>query len=236
MTTERDEADEVRTFIKSLKSKRIGHARKGTKIIESGKRISEIILVSRGQLRIDMVRAQCRTAMVGLIGPDSWLSEGAVDGAEVHSTTATAVTESDYIAFPRATFPTLLEENQPFNRFFTRGAAKTTRSLNEAMRNLLNSAHLRIATNFYDRFAGTNEQELLIDATPKHYAEMVGIARGTAHRVINNFRDAGLLTKRDHDYLLNRAALEEYLQWERTTPPFSTGHEFAHFVAWRKGK
>lgn len=237
MTTERDEADEVRTFINSMKSKRIGHARKGEQLFSKGKRIAEIFLIRRGEIKIDMASAQGRTT-VGLVGADSWLSEGALDDADVHSTTATAVAESDYIAFPRASFPKLLDEHALFHRFFTRGATKTARALNAAMSShILHSAHMRMAEYFLGRFPRADQRELLIPATPKHYGELNNMVRQTAHRVINDFEAAGLLTRREggRSYLLNRAALEEYLQWEKS-PVANTAHEFAHFLIGRKKK
>ncbi|WP_441268869.1 helix-turn-helix domain-containing protein [Bradyrhizobium sp. 215_C5_N1_2] len=148
------------------------------------------------------------------------------------------MSSAQQLALARALDPRRRQAKATPEEIVSQITALKTRALNAAMSShILHSAHMRMAEYFLARFPRADQQELLIPATPKHYGELNNMVRQTAHRVINDFEASGLLTRREEgrSYLLNRAALEEYLQWEKS-PVANTAHEFAHFLIGRKKK
>ncbi|MCA1419510.1 Crp/Fnr family transcriptional regulator [Bradyrhizobium sp. BRP23] len=222
----------LREFVATRASgKRLLNYRKGAVLFEKGEPIEQVFLISRGQIRVDGTSPQGRAVLIEQCGPHDWLAEGALHEEQFHTNTATALMDSDLIAFARETFPALLHEHAPLLRMFTRGMVKSNKTMRQMLDNrLMNSAHLRLARALISMFGNSEAQELRIEATPKRLGDMVGIARQTADRVIKDFRVAGVLTKLDSErYTLHRAEMEKYLRWAES-PSASTAHEMAHYL------
>lgn len=189
----------------------VQHLRTGDPLFRKWTNVTHVYLVLRGLIGVYAISPTGKRILHETCGPRSWLDEGALDSLRVHMHDATARTDSDVIAFELTTFRDLLHAQPVLADTFMIGMAKHINSMKDVLDDqLFNSADKRLGRALLVMFDGLDT--IQIEATPTRFAEMIGVTRTTANRVIGRFKLAGVMLKKDKDhYLVHRGPLKAFL-------------------------
>ena len=187
------------------------HLRKGDPLFRKWTKVTHIYFVMRGQIKVDATSANGKSALHETCNPLSWLDEGALDNLRIHNHDATASADSDVIAFEVATFRQLLMANPILADVFITGMARHINIMKDVLDDqLFNAADKRLGRALLALFPDGRDT-LTLTTTPTRLAEMISVTRTTANRVIEKFKNAGILKKKEDHYVVHRKPLQVFL-------------------------
>jgi len=189
----------------------VQHLRNGDALFRKGTKVTHVYLIMRGQIRVDAIAPNGKSALHEICGPRSWLDEGALDSLRIHTHDAKAQADSDVIAFELGSFRDLLHAHPVLADTFMVGMAMHINNMKDVLDDqLFNAADKRLARALLALFNGNDT--IQIEATPMRFAKLIGVTRTTANRVVDKFKETGILLKKDKDhYVVRRAPLIAFL-------------------------
>jgi len=178
--------------------KRILNAQKGEKIFSQGDRAEAVFFIQSGKVKVTVVSAAGKEAVIAMLGPNDLLGEGALVGESSRISTATALESSIVFRIDkRAMAQALLEQPELAAQFIAALLARNTDLEEDLCDQLFNHSEKRLARVLL-KLVRLHEHNVAPDATiplvnHEVLAEMVGTTRSRITYFMNKFRAMGLI-------------------------------------------
>ena len=170
-------------------------------IYSQGAVCDTIMYIQKGEVKLSVLSATGREAIVAILQPGDFFGEGALAGQPLRIGSATAHTASTILVIDKADMERLLhEEHGLSDRFIAHLLTRNTRIEEDLIDQLFNSAEKRLARVLL-LLARYGEQERPQRVIPKisqaTLADMVGTTRSRVNFFMNRFMKLGFISKKD---------------------------------------
>jgi len=178
-------------------SRKVAEFSRKQRIFSQGDAAAEIYYIQEGAVRLSVVSAAGKEAVVGTMGPGDFFGEGCLAGQGVRMGSATAILPSRLLVVERKRMVRLLHEQHALaDRFITYVLARNIRIEEDLIDQLFNSSEKRLARTLL-LLARYGEPEVSHRALPRvsqeTLAEMVGTTRSRVNFFMNKFRKLGFI-------------------------------------------
>ena len=189
---------DVKRFLNSTRiAKRIAEFSTGEVIYRQGDPATAVMYVQAGRVKLSVVSARGREAIVGILGRGDFFGEGCLAGQTVRMSTATAMVNSRILTIARARMRGLLEREPALSqRFIAYILARSIRVEEDLIDRLFNPAEKRFARALVlmARYGRAEGDGWVLPAVPQEtLAEMIGTTRPRINYFMNKFRDLGFI-------------------------------------------
>ena len=183
---------------KILEGKRVLNIQKGEKIFSQGDRADALFFIRSGKVKITVISAAGKEAVIAMLSPQNFLGEGALVGQSLRISTATALEPSILYRIDKAAMARALHEQADLAEKFI--AALLTRNIDleeDLCDQLFNHSEKRLARVLL-KLARLRDHDIAPDAkipilSHEILAEMVGTTRSRITHFMNKFRTMGLI-------------------------------------------
>jgi CRP-like cAMP-binding protein len=197
--------------------RRIASYRKGEVIFTQGQPADAVFYIQKGKVKITVVSALGKEAVVAVLGPDEFCGEGCLTGRPLRLATAAAMTECEIMRLEKGIMIRVLHEEPAFSEFFVSHLlTRTIRVEADLVDQLFNSSEKRLARALLllANFGQEGQPEPTIaKVSQATLAEMIGTTRSRVSFFMNKFRKLGLIDYNGqleiHSSLLNVVLHEE---------------------------
>ena len=189
----------------------ISKYQKGQTVFAQGEVADAVFYIQKGKIKLSVVSARGKEAVVGLLGPDHFFGEGCLNGHPIRVTTASAIDECLITRITKAAMIATMHDEPKFSELFMADLlSRNSRIEEDLIDQLFNSSEKRLArallllANFGkddppEPIIGKFSQEIL--------AEMIGTTRSRVSHFMNKFRELGYIKYNGkleiHNSLLN---------------------------------
>jgi CRP/FNR family cyclic AMP-dependent transcriptional regulator len=170
---------------------------KGQVVFSQGEPADSVFYIREGRIKIAVVSAQGKEAVVAFLKAQDFIGEGCLTGRPRRVSTARAVEDSVITRVGKATMVRMLREEPNFSELFTTYIlARTIRVEEDLVDQLFNSSEKRLArallllANFGKD--GKHEQ-VIAKVSQETLADMVGTTRSRVSHFMNKFRQLGYI-------------------------------------------
>jgi CRP/FNR family transcriptional regulator, cyclic AMP receptor protein len=189
----------VKNLLENIsEGKRVLNPKKGEKIFSQGDQADAIFFIQSGKVKITVVSAAGKEAVIAVIGARSFLGEGALVGQTLRISTATVLAPSCVFRIDKSAMLRALYEQVALSEKFI--AALLVRNVDleaDLCDQLFNHSEKRLARVLL-KLARFRENDVEGDAripllSHETLAEMVGTTRSRITHFMNKFRTMGLV-------------------------------------------
>jgi len=185
--------------------------RESTALFSQGDLADRVFYILKGQVKLTVVSAQGKEAVIAVLGPDAFVGEGCLAGQRLRMATATAMTDGTVVRLKKEAMIRLLHEQPVFAELFTTYLlSRNIRVEADLVDQLFNSSEQRLARILLllAHVGKQEESELVIPKVSQELlADMIGTTRARVSFFMNKFRKLGLIeyngALRVHSSLLN---------------------------------
>ena len=200
------------TFLKQIDGgKTILSVRKKQILFSQGDPADSVFYIQEGQVKLTVVSAQGKEAVVAVLEDGEFLGESCLAGQPVRLETASSLANSTVVCIDKATMIRVLHDEPTFAQLFmTHLLGRNVRIQADLVDQLFNSAEKRLARVLLllAHFGKEGKPEPLIaKVSQETLADMIGTTRSRVSFFMNKFRKLGFLQYngglRIHSSLLN---------------------------------
>ena len=189
---------DVERFLNSTRiAKRINDYAAGEVIYRQDDPARTVLYVQAGRVKLSVVSAHGREAILALFGRGDFFGEGCLAGQRVRMSTATAMVASRILAINRSRMKKLLQREAALSeRFIAHVLSRNIRVEEDLVDRLFNPAEKRFARALMlmARFGRAAGDAWILPAVPQEtLAEMVGTTRPRINFFMNKFRKLGFI-------------------------------------------
>jgi CRP/FNR family cyclic AMP-dependent transcriptional regulator len=183
---------------KISEGKRVLNSQKGEKLFSQGDRADAIFFIQSGKVKISVVSAAGKEAVIAMLGPHDFLGEGALVGQSLRVSTATVLESSTLFRIEKRAMAQALYEQAELSEKFIAALLVRNIDLEEDLCDqLFNHSEKRLARVLL-KLSRLREHDVAADATipilsHETLAEMVGTTRSRITHFMNKFRTIGLI-------------------------------------------
>ncbi len=166
-------------------------------IFSQGDAADSLYYIVTGRVKVTVVSAQGKEAVIAILVPEELLGEGCLSGEPKRLSTASAMTDCEMLRVDKAEAQRLLREVTEFSEFMiTQLLMRNTRIQEDLIDQLFNSTERRLArvllllANFGKD--GRPEQ-IVAKISQEILAEMIGTTRSRVNHFMNKFRRLGFI-------------------------------------------
>jgi CRP/FNR family cyclic AMP-dependent transcriptional regulator len=178
-------------------SRKIGEFRRKQRIFSQGDAANEVYYIQEGAVRLSVVSASGKEAVVGTMGPGDFFGEGCLAGQEVRMGSATAVLPTRLLVVEKKKMVRVLHEQHSLaDRFITYVLARNIRIEEDLIDQLFNSSEKRLARALLllARYGMEGPpRKMKIKVSQEILAGMVGTTRSRVNYFMNKFRKLGFI-------------------------------------------
>ena len=189
----------VQNLLKKIsEGKHVLNRSKGEKIFSQGDRADAIFFIQSGKVKITVVSAGGKEAVIAVIGAHSFLGEGALVGQPLRISTATVLAPSCLFRIEKLSMLRALHEQVELSEKFIAALLVRNIDLEEDLCDqLFNHSEKRLARVLL-KLARLREHDVAPNAripllSHETLAEMVGTTRSRITHFMNKFRTMGLI-------------------------------------------
>jgi CRP/FNR family transcriptional regulator, cyclic AMP receptor protein len=169
----------------------------GVLVFSQGDRSDSVFYVQSGDVRLSVVSATGKEAVLGVLGPGDFFGEGALAGQPLRLATATAMTESRLLEIPKRQMIRLLRQQRGLSdRFIAHMLSRNRRLEEDLVDQLFNASEKRLARALLllARFGKADGPRRIVPKISQEVlAEMVGTTRSRVNFFMNKFRKLGFI-------------------------------------------
>lgn len=180
-------------------------------IFQQGKPAESIFYVRRGKVRLSVISAQGREAIIGTVSAGDFLGEGCLAGQPVRMSTATAVNDCSLYRIEKALMTRMLHEKHQISELFvTHLLCRNIRYEADLVDQLFNSSEKRLARILLllSHFGKESRAELVLPRVSQtNLAQMIGTTRSRVSHFMNKFRKLGFIDYSDNEGLTVHSGL-----------------------------
>jgi CRP-like cAMP-binding protein len=185
--------------------------RKGQTVFSQGDVADAVFYLQKGKLKLTVVSAQGKEAVVAILGPGSFFGEGCLNGHALRISTTTAMEECMITRIAKPTMIAVIHDQPNFSEMFmTYLLERNGRIEEDLIDQLFNSSEKRLArlllllANFGKESTPT---PIVGKISQETLAEMIGTTRARVSFFMNKFRRLGFIDYNGnlevHNSLLN---------------------------------
>ena len=156
-----------------------------------------VFYIHTGKVKVTVISAQGKEAIVAIRGPDEFCGEGSLTGKPLRLASVVAMTPCEIVRLEKETIAGLLHHEEGFSDYFLHHLlTRTARVEADLVDQLFNSSEMRLArallllANY-----GVNDgpEPTPIKMSHEILAEMIGTTRSRVNFFMNKFRKLGLI-------------------------------------------
>ena len=171
--------------------------RKKHAIFVQGSPADAVFYVERGKVKLTVLSARGKEAVVAILGSGDFFGEGSLAGQPLRMATATPMTECSILRIKKETMIRMLHDEPAFSELFMSYLlSRNTRIEEDLVDQLFNSSEKRLARILLllTRFGKEGQHELVVPRISQEtLAEMVGTTRSRVSFFMNKFRKLGFI-------------------------------------------
>jgi CRP/FNR family cyclic AMP-dependent transcriptional regulator len=175
----------------------IKNYRKGQIIFSQGKSAKSVLYVRKGIVKLSVISAMRREAVVAVIGTGDFLGEACIGAQRLRSMTATAMTACSVLQIGKSLFARLLSREPRFsNRFIGNLISRNSRMEENLIAQLFNSSEKRLARVLLQSAGYGKEgkpRPIILKFNQDTLAKMIGTTRPRVNFFMNRFRARGYI-------------------------------------------
>ena len=171
--------------------------RPDTVIFSQGDQTDAVFYIQRGRIKLSVVSATGKEAVLGVLGLGEFFGEGALAGQPIRLATATTMTASRVLVVPKRQMIRMLHQQRAFSdRFIAHMLARNSRLEEDLVDHLFKPSEKRLARTLlllarYGKAEGP--LRVLPKVSQELLAEMVGTTRSRVNFFMNKFRKLGFI-------------------------------------------
>jgi CRP-like cAMP-binding protein len=170
---------------------------KGQVIFSQGDSADCVLYIREGRVKIAVVSAQGKEAVVAFLKAGDFIGEGCLTGRPRRVSTARAMEDSVITRLDKSTMVRMLRDEADFSELFTAHLlARTIRVEEDLVDQLFNSSEKRLARALLllANFGKEGKQETVIaKVSQETLADMIGTTRSRVSHFMNKFRQLGYI-------------------------------------------
>ncbi|HET9131713.1 MAG TPA: Crp/Fnr family transcriptional regulator [Terriglobia bacterium] len=183
---------------KIVDGKRILNSRKGEKLFSQGDPADAIFFIQSGKVKMTVVSTAGKEAIIAMLGPHSFLGEGALVSQSVRISTATVLQPSVIFRVDKLAMSKALQEQPTLSEKFIAALLVRNTDLEEDLCDqLFNHSEKRLARLLLKlarlRDIDGNRESTVPMLSHETLAGMVGTTRSRITHFMNKFRTMGLI-------------------------------------------
>jgi len=194
--------DPVAFFETAAQGRIISKHRKKELIFSQGDDADSVFYIKKGKIKVTVVSAQGKEAVVAILGTDGFVGEGCLIGQPKRLATASAMTECPTMRVDKAEIQRVIRDEPAFCQMFVSHVlARVARVEEDLIDQLFNSTEKRLARLLLllANFGKEGRPEPLIaKISQETLAEMIGTTRSRVSHFMNKFRKAGFIDYNGH--------------------------------------
>jgi CRP/FNR family transcriptional regulator, cyclic AMP receptor protein len=212
-------AFDVQSFLNSAGlGRKIVNFRKREIIFSQGDPSKNVLFIRHGGVKLTVINAAGKEAVVAILGPGDFLGEGCLAGQRIFVATATAIAPTTVLAIEKDEMIRVLHGEHEFSdRFIAYMLARNIRVQEDLVDQLFNSSEKRLARALLllARYGEQGRpQKMLHKVSQEMLAEMIGATRPRVNYFMNKFRKLGFIEYGDGErgLQINKSLLSVVLQ------------------------
>ena len=170
---------------------------KGQVVFTQGELADSVFYIQEGRVKIAVVSAQGKEAVVAFLKAGDFIGEGCLNGRLRRVSTARALTESMLTRVDKSTMVRMLRDEPNFSELFTAHLlSRILRTEEDLIDQLFNSSEKRLARALLllANFGKDGKHETVIaKVSQETLADMVGTTRSRVSHFMNKFRQLGYI-------------------------------------------
>jgi CRP/FNR family transcriptional regulator, cyclic AMP receptor protein len=178
-------------------TKRIAKFRRSQRIYSQGDPASNVLYIQQGGVKLSVVNAFGKEAVVAILGPGDFLGEGSIVYQSVRISTATAITPTILLAIEKDEMVRALHTEHEFSdHFISYMVSRNTRTEEALIDQLFNSSEKRLARALLllTQYGRRDEPlKWLPKISQEMLAEMIGTTRTRVTFFMTKFRKLGFI-------------------------------------------
>jgi CRP/FNR family cyclic AMP-dependent transcriptional regulator len=175
---------------------------KGKILFSQGDAANAVFYVQKGKIKISVVSAQGKEAVIAVSGLDEFCGEGCLTGQPLRMATASAMIDCEIMTVEKAAMFRILREEPAFSEMFVKHIlTRTIRVEEDLVDQLFNSSEKRLARTLLllANFGKEGRPEPIIAKISQDtLAEMIGTTRSRVSFFMNKFRKLGFISYNGH--------------------------------------
>ncbi len=189
---------DVKAFLDSAgTARRIVRLAADVVVFAQGEDANSVFYIQDGGVKLSVLSASGKEAVVGMLGPGDFFGEGCLAGQPLRIGTATAVVPTIVLRIAKREMIRTLHEHTAFaERFIAHMLARNIRIEEDLVDHLFNSSEKRLARTLLllAQFGrATESQRVLPKLSQETLAEMIGTTRSRVNFFMNKFRRLGFI-------------------------------------------
>ncbi|MEI9992787.1 MAG: Crp/Fnr family transcriptional regulator [Rhizomicrobium sp.] len=176
--------------------------RKDEILFSQGDQADSVFYIQKGKVKLAVVSAHGKEAVVSILGPDEFCGEACLTGQMRRMATASAMTECEIMRLEKAAIVRVIHEELAFSEMFvTHILAHALRVEEDLIDQLFNSSEKRLARALLllANFGKEGKPEPVIaKVSQATLAEMIGTTRSRVSFFMNKFRKLGYIKYNGH--------------------------------------
>jgi CRP-like cAMP-binding protein len=193
----RGPAFDVESFLNSADLGKVGKFRRKETVFVQGDPARDVMYIQEGGVKLTVVSATGKEAVVAMLGPGDFFGEGCLAGQSICIATATTVAPTTVLVIEKSEMSRLLHGEHGFSdRFIAYMLARNIRVEADLVDQLFNSTEKRLARALLllARYGKPgNPQKVLPKVSQEMLAEIIGTTRPRVNFFMNKFRKLGLI-------------------------------------------
>ncbi len=178
-------------------ARKIVEYRRSQKIYTQGDPAASVMYIQNGGVKLSVVNAVGKEAVVGILGPGDFFGEGCLAGQRICMGTATAITPAAILVIEKDEMMRVLHaEHALADRFMSYILSRNIRIEEDLIDQLFNSSEKRLARTLLllARYGKDSQpQKMLPKVSQEMLAEMIGTTRSRVNFFMNKFRKLGFI-------------------------------------------
>lgn len=189
---------DVQAFLRSTGvSPRTSRLATGAVAFAQGARATSVFFLQEGGIKLSVLSASGKEAVVAMLGPGDFFGEGCLAGQPLRMATATAVMPTTVLRIQKGAMSRALHDHPEFSdRFISHMLLRNIRIEEDLVDQLFNSSEKRLARTLL-LLARYGKEEPGARKLPKlsqeTLAEMIGTTRSRVNFFMNKFRKLGFI-------------------------------------------
>jgi CRP/FNR family cyclic AMP-dependent transcriptional regulator len=178
-------------------ARKVTEFRRKQRIFSQGDAADQVFYIQEGAVRLSVVSAAGKEAVVGTMGPSDFFGEGCLAGQEIRMGSATAVLPTRLLVVEKKRMVRVLHEQHALaDRFITYVLARNIRIEEDLIDQLFNSSEKRLARALLllARYGMEGPpRKMKVKVSQEVLAGMVGTTRSRVNYFMNKFRKLGFI-------------------------------------------
>jgi CRP/FNR family transcriptional regulator, cyclic AMP receptor protein len=184
-------------------------------VFSQGDPATNVMYIQEGGVKLTVVNAVGKEAVVAILGPGDFLGEGCLAGQPKCIATATTIAPTTVLTIGKEEMIRVLHTEHEFSdRFLSHMLARSIRVEADLIDQLFNSSEKRLARTLLllARYGKQDQPDTVVaKVSQETLAEMIGTTRSRVNFFMNKFRDLGFIEYSSREIHVNKSLLSVVL-------------------------